>query len=59
MNRAFYLSLAVAALPLWAQDATVDLLRKLADAPGPPGFEEPCPQDHGGSGEAIRAVDPL
>ncbi len=41
MNRAFYLSLVVAALPLWAQDATVDLLRKLADAPGPPGFEEP------------------
>ncbi len=41
MNRAFYLSLAVAALPLWAQDPTVDLLRMLADAPGPPGFEEP------------------
>jgi putative aminopeptidase FrvX len=41
MNRALYLSLVVAALPLWAQDATVDLLRKLADAPGPPGFEEP------------------
>ncbi len=41
MNRAFCLSLAVAALPLWAQDPTVDLLRRLADAPGPPGFEEP------------------
>jgi endoglucanase len=29
----------VAALP--AQDQTADLLRRLADAPGPPGFEEP------------------
>jgi endoglucanase len=29
------------ALPAAAQDATVDLLRKIADAPGPPGFEEP------------------
>jgi endoglucanase len=27
--------------PALAQDQTVDLLRKLADAPGPPGFEEP------------------
>jgi endoglucanase len=27
--------------PLFAQDQTVELLRKLADAPGPPGFEEP------------------
>ena len=25
----------------FAQDATIDLLRRLADAPGPPGFEEP------------------
>ena len=41
MNRALFLSLAVAALPLRAQDPTVDLLRSLADAPGPPGFEEP------------------
>lgn len=32
---------ALAAVPLLAQDQTVDLLRKLADAPGPPGFEEP------------------
>ena len=34
-------ALAIAAFPLCAQDQTVDLLRKLADAPGPPGFEEP------------------
>jgi putative aminopeptidase FrvX len=33
--------LAVAIAPLAAQDRTVDLLRQLADAPGPPGFEEP------------------
>ncbi len=32
---------AILPLPVSAQDATVDLLRKLADAPGPPGFEEP------------------
>lgn len=30
-----------AALPLLAQDRTLELLRQLADAPGPPGFEEP------------------
>jgi endoglucanase len=29
------------ALPAVAQDQTVDLLRKLADTPGPPSFEEP------------------
>jgi len=29
------------ALPAVAQDQTLDLLRKLADAPGPPSFEEP------------------
>jgi endoglucanase len=28
-------------LPLLAQDPTIDLLRNLADTPGPPGFEEP------------------
>lgn len=28
-------------LPVTAQDSTVELLQKLADAPGPPGFEEP------------------
>ncbi|MDR3700374.1 MAG: M42 family metallopeptidase [Candidatus Sulfopaludibacter sp.] len=41
MSRVFYFFLTVTAFPLWAQDPTVDLLRKLADAPGPPGFEEP------------------
>lgn len=30
-----------AALPAAAQDRTRDLLRELADAPGPSGFEEP------------------
>jgi endoglucanase len=30
-----------AALPAAAQDRTIELLQKLADAPGPPGFEEP------------------
>ena len=29
------------ALPSGAQDRTVEMLQKLADAPGPPGFEEP------------------
>ena len=29
------------ALPAAAQDRTVELLQKLSDAPGPPGFEEP------------------
>src|SRR3981081_1443694 len=33
--------LALAAAPLAAQDRTVETLRQLADAPGPPGFEEP------------------
>src|SRR5580765_8329288 len=32
---------ALAVAPLAAQDRTIDLLRQLADAPGPPGFEEP------------------
>lgn len=36
-----YLLCAALAAPLLAQDQTVELLRKLADAPGPPGFEEP------------------
>ena len=36
----FALALLVAA-PVGAQDRTVELLRTLADAPGPPGFEEP------------------
>jgi putative aminopeptidase FrvX len=35
------LLLAVAVTPLAAQDRTIDLLRQLADTPGPPGFEEP------------------
>ncbi|MFN8058843.1 MAG: M42 family metallopeptidase [Vicinamibacterales bacterium] len=29
------------AVPARAQDRTIELLQKLADAPGPPGFEEP------------------
>ena len=33
--------LIACALPTLAQDATVQLLQRLADAPGPPGFEEP------------------
>src|SRR3954451_10024275 len=33
--------LAFATAPVLAQDRTVELLRQLADAPGPPGFEEP------------------
>jgi endoglucanase len=41
-RRAFVVSLlALAAAPLAAQDRTIELLRQLADAPGPPGFEEP------------------
>src|SRR5215469_9521237 len=28
------------ALPITAQDRTIELLQKLSDAPGPPGFEE-------------------
>ena len=39
-NRRCWLAL-FCALPLAAQDQTVDLLRKLADAAGPPGFEDP------------------
>lgn len=33
--------LLLAALPLIAQDRVANLLQRLADAPGPPGFEEP------------------
>jgi endoglucanase len=41
-RRALVVSLlALAAAPLAAQDRTIELLRQLADAPGPPGFEEP------------------
>ena len=41
-TRAFVvLLLALATTPLTAQDRTVELLRQLADTPGPPGFEEP------------------
>ena len=41
-TRALVVSLlAVAIAPLAAQDRTIELLRQLADAPGPPGFEEP------------------
>ena len=40
--RALVLSLVTIAIaPLAAQDRTIELLRQLADAPGPPGFEEP------------------
>ncbi|HUA86734.1 MAG TPA: M42 family metallopeptidase [Bryobacteraceae bacterium] len=39
-NRRYWLA-ALCAIPLAAQDQTVDLLRRLADAPGPPGFEDP------------------
>lgn len=35
------LCLLLTAAASFAQDATADLLRRLADAPGPPGFEEP------------------
>ena len=39
---ALVLSLVTIAIaPLAAQDRTIELLRQLADAPGPPGFEEP------------------
>lgn len=31
----------LAALPLFGQDRVTELLRQLADTPGPPGFEEP------------------
>jgi len=41
-RRAIVVSLlALAVVPLAAQDRTIELLRQLADAPGPPGFEEP------------------
>jgi len=36
--------LAISIVPLAAQDRTIELLRQLADAPGPPGFEEPIRQ---------------
>jgi len=36
-----YFLAPIFALSVYAQDQTVDLLRRLADAPGPPGFEEP------------------
>ena len=40
-TRAFVIAvLTVAIAPLAAQDRTIELLRQLADAPGPPGFEE-------------------
>jgi putative aminopeptidase FrvX len=35
------LLLLLSTAPLLAQDQTLELLRRLADAPGPPGFEEP------------------
>src|SRR5260370_25936308 len=38
MKRTFFF---LAVLPLLAQDRTAALLQQLADAPGPPGFEEP------------------
>src|ERR1700736_589584 len=37
----FWLIVLGFALPAAAQDRTVELLQKLSDAPGPPGFEEP------------------
>lgn len=37
----FQYAVLALSLPIVAQDQTVELLRKLADAPGPPGFEEP------------------
>jgi putative aminopeptidase FrvX len=40
-NRTWWVLCTVLTAPLFAQDQTVELLRKLADAPGPPGFEEP------------------
>src|SRR5258708_2162511 len=41
LNRKFWLLFALIAGPVLGQDQTVSLLRSLADAPGPPGFEEP------------------
>ncbi len=40
MKRLFRLSIFLA-LPAFAQDRVAVLLERLADAPGPPGFEEP------------------
>lgn len=40
-DRIIGLAAVVTTLPLLAQDQTLELLRKLADAPGAPGFEEP------------------
>jgi putative aminopeptidase FrvX len=40
-NRSLYMLAVTLIVPALAQDQTIDLLRKLADAPGPPGFEEP------------------
>ena len=40
-TRPVYLLAAIFSLPALAQDQTLDLLRRLADAAGPPGFEEP------------------
>ena len=40
MKRLFGLSIFLA-LPVFAQDRVAVLLQRLADAPGPPGFEEP------------------
>ena len=43
LSRTFSILLLIAgiAAPAAAQDRTVTLLQQLADAPGPPGFEEP------------------
>ena len=47
-HRALLISLLTFSIaPLAAQDRTIDMLRQLADAPGPPGFEEPDPQNDG------------
>jgi putative aminopeptidase FrvX len=39
MKRTFLFMITL--LPLLGQDQTATLLQRLADAPGPPGFEEP------------------
>ena len=41
MRQPLPLLMLICLAPLSAQDATVQLLQRLADAPGPPGFEEP------------------
>ena len=41
MNKLILLAAALIATPVVAQDATIDLLRRLSEAPGPSGFEEP------------------